>query len=78
MKCLRLCVLLSLVMTLYGVRRFLDEAEVAQAVAFLECLVTQRQWLNDLMCQEVLLLGCGDVTRGRASTLDDRGKVVNV
>ena len=27
------------------------------------------QSLNDLVCQEVLLLGCGDVTRRRASLL---------
>ena len=42
MSILRLCVILGFIVTSYGVRRFLEEVEVAQAVAFLESGYTQR------------------------------------
>ena len=42
MSILRLCVILGFIVTSYGVRRFLEEVEVAQAVALLESWYTQR------------------------------------
>ena len=42
MEFLRLCVLLSLVISLYGVRRCLDEAGVAHAVALFESGATHK------------------------------------
>ena len=42
MSILRLCVILGFIVTSYGVRRFLEEVEVSQAVALLESGYTQR------------------------------------
>ena len=42
MSILRLCVILGFIVTSYGVRQFLEEVEVTQAVALLESGYTQR------------------------------------
>ena len=42
MSILRLCIILDFIVTSYGVRRFLEEVEVAQAVALLQSGYTQR------------------------------------
>ena len=79
MKCFRSFVLFSLVMTLYGVRRLLDEAEVAQAVALLEKRAILRAIAERLDVSRSVVAGRWRRYQetGEFTTLYDKGKVVN-
>ena len=69
----RLCVLFSLIVTFYGVRRW-EELRSLKLSLSLESGCTKRQPLKALICLKEMLPGCGEATRRRTSLLDEKGR----